>query len=90
MNKSELSDEPWERLRPLLPPQKPHSGRPAKNHRAVHDGILRVRGKSNPWRSLPERFGSEKTVSSRFYCWQRAGVWAPSPRRVAAAGGPGR
>jgi len=25
---------------------------------------------------LPERYGSWKTVSSRFYRWQRAGMWA--------------
>jgi transposase len=24
---------------------------------------------------LPERYGSWKTVSSRFYRWQKAGVW---------------
>ncbi len=29
----------------------------------------------SPWRALPERSGSWKTVSSRFYRWQTAGVW---------------
>ena len=28
-----------------------------------------------PWRDLPARFGSWKTVYSRFRRWQRAGVW---------------
>jgi len=28
-----------------------------------------------PWRDLPERFGSWKAVSSRFYRWRSTGVW---------------
>ncbi len=36
-------------------------------HRTVVNGILWVLRSGSPWRSLPERFGSWKTVSSRFY-----------------------
>src|SRR4051794_14738294 len=36
-----LTDEQWERLRPLLPPQKPRTGRPSKKgHRTVLNAIL--------------------------------------------------
>jgi transposase len=70
-----LTEAQWERLRPLLPPQKPRTGRPAKDHRTVINGILWILRTGSPWRSLPERYGSWKTVSSRFYRWQRAGVW---------------
>ena len=31
MNRGELTDRQWERLRPLLPPQKAWTGRPAKD-----------------------------------------------------------
>ena len=75
METSELTDAQWNRLRPLLPPQKPRTGRPAKDHRTVLDGILWVLRRGSPWRSLPERYGSWKTISSRFYRWQRAGLW---------------
>jgi transposase len=75
MEKSELTDAQWEKLLPLLPPQKPRTGRPAKDHRAILDGILWVLRTGSPWRSLPERYGSWKTVSSRFYRWRKAGVW---------------
>jgi len=75
MDMSDLSDRRWERLRPLLPRQKPRTGRPAKNHRAVLNGILWILRTGSPWRCLPERYGSWKTVSSRFYRWQKAGVW---------------
>ena len=79
METSELTDAQWDRLRPLLPPQKPRAGRPAKDHRSVIEGVIEgilwVLRSGSPWRSLPEHYGSWKTVSSRFYRWQRAGVW---------------
>lgn len=28
-----------------------------------------------PWRDLPERYGSWKTVASRFRRWREAGIW---------------
>ncbi len=71
----ELTDEQWERLRPLLPPQKAHTGRPAQDHRQMVNGILWIIRTGAPWRDLPERYGSWKTVSSRFYRWRKAGVW---------------
>ncbi len=75
MDTSDLTDVQWERLCPLLPPQKARTGRPAKDHRTVLNGILWILRTGSPWRSLPERYGSWKTVSSRFYRWQKAGVW---------------
>jgi transposase len=75
MDRAELTDAQWERLRPMLPPQKPRSGRPAKDHRIVLEGILWIMRTGAPWRDLPSRFGSWRTVSSRFYRWRSAGVW---------------
>src|ERR687898_492682 len=75
METHELTDVEGGRLRPLLPPQRPRTGRPAKDHRTVLNGILWLLRTGSPWRALPERYGSWKTVSSRFYRWQRAGVW---------------
>jgi len=75
MTSSDLSDAQWERLSHLLPPQKPRTGRPGKEHRTILNGILWILRTGSPWRALPERYGSWKTVSSRFYRWQRAGVW---------------
>ncbi len=90
METSELTDAQWESLQPFLPPQKPRTGRPANDHRTVLNGILWILRTGSPWRSLPERYGSWKTVSSRFYRWQKAGVWgqvlAGLQRRADAAG----
>src|SRR5829696_3791759 len=75
VRRHELTDEQWERLQPLLPPQKPATGRSGNDLRTVLNGILWVTRTGAPWRDLPERYGSWKTVSSRFYRWRQAGVW---------------
>jgi transposase len=41
----------------------------------IVDGILWRLTTGVPWRDLPERFGSWRTVYSRFRRWQQAGVW---------------
>ncbi len=53
MATSDLTDAQWERLRPLLPPQKPPTGRPANDHRTVINGILWVLRTGCPWRCRP-------------------------------------
>src|ERR671919_1458103 len=75
MNRGDLTNAHWEQLHPLLPPQKPKTGRPAVDHRRVLNGILWIDRTGAPWRDLPERYGPWRTVASRFYRWQKAGTW---------------
>jgi transposase len=75
MKHKELTDTQWERLQPLLPPQKPRTGRPNLDHRHILNGILWLLRTGAPWRDVPERYGSWRTVASRFYRWRRAGIW---------------
>jgi transposase len=75
MARHELTDDQWERLQPLLPPQIPHTGRPSKDHRIIVNALLWLLRTGAPWRDLPEHYGSWKTVASRFYRWQAAGIW---------------
>jgi transposase len=75
MGRGDLTNEQWARLEPLLPPQKPKTGRPAHDHRRIIDGIRWIKRTGAPWRDLPERYGPWQTVASRFYRWQRAGMW---------------
>ena len=75
MGRFDLTDRPWERLEPLLPPERPRTGRPNDDHRRIVNGILWVLRTGAPWRDLPERYGPVGTVSSRFYRWCAAGVW---------------
>ena len=71
----------WARIAPLLPPQRPRTGRPPRDHRTLLSAILWVLRTGAPWRDLPERFGPWSTAWSRFRRWTAAGVWA----RVLAA-----
>ncbi len=75
MNRGELSNEDWEKLKPLLPPEKPRTGKPNHDHRLVVNGILWILRTGAPWRDLPERYGKWESVATRFYRWQKAGVW---------------
>jgi transposase len=75
MRRYELTDEQWAKIEPLLPAQKPKTGRPNTDHRQIVNGILWVLKSGAPWRDLPERYGKVGTVSSRFYRWVAAGVW---------------
>jgi len=75
MNRGDLSSEQWERLTALLPPQKPRTGKPNHDHQLVVNGILWILRTGAPWRDLPERYGKWQSVATRFYRWQKAGIW---------------
>lgn len=71
----DLTDEQWEQLATLLPAEKPKTGRPNLPHRQVLNGMVWILRTGAPWRDLPERYGKWETVSSRFYRWQKQGIW---------------
>jgi transposase len=77
----ELTHAQWIALAAHLPPQRPVTGRPAKDHRLVVEAIVWRLRTGAPWRDLPDRYGPWQSVYSRFRRWQMAGVWA----RVLAA-----
>ncbi len=46
----ELTDAQWTRLAPLLPPQNPRTGRPAKDPRLVVEALCWLGRTGAPWR----------------------------------------
>jgi putative transposase of IS4/5 family DUF4096 len=71
-----LTDEKWECIKPLMPPQKPPTGRPRRDHRQVLRGMLWIFGTGASWRDLPEEeFGPWRTVYGRYRQWQEQGLW---------------
>lgn len=80
----ELTDAQWERLAPLLPPQRSRTGRPAHDHRTMLNGILWMLRSGAPWRDLPACYGHWTTVYSRFRRWRDAGVWDHVVRELQA------
>jgi transposase len=84
MGRGDLTVAEFESIRPLLPDQRGKKGRKRHDDHRVLNGILWVLRTGAPWRDLPERFGSWKTVNSRFYRWRAAGTWG-APRSARAA-----
>jgi len=73
VRRHELSDAEWKRIEGILPVRTgPRSKRGDRDF--VNAVIWRVRT-GVPWRDLPERFGSWKTVYNRFDRWSKAGIW---------------
>jgi transposase len=79
MAKELVSDELWEVIEPLLPPEapKPQGGRPRVEDRAALSGIIFVLKSGIPWEMLPQEMGcgSGVTCWRRLREWQEAGVW---------------
>ena len=79
MAKPLLTDELWNVIEPLLPPEPPYTkgGSPRVSNRAALTGILFVLRTGIPWEMLPQEMGCGSGMS----CWRRlrdcqaAGVW---------------
>jgi transposase len=72
---AELTEAEWERVRPLLPPQRPPTGRPRHDHRTLLSGILWVVRTRASWRDLPLVFGKWETAYKRYRLWCDTGLW---------------
>jgi hypothetical protein len=70
-----LTDEQWEWVRPLLPPQRGGVGRPPNDHCAVLGGILWVARTGSSWREMPEEYGKWETAYRRYELWLEQGLW---------------
>lgn len=72
---SDLTDEQWELLAPLLPPAKA-GGRPRSvDMRAILNGILYLVRSGCAWRMLPREFPPWGTVHYYYRCFRLSGVW---------------
>ena len=71
MNRGDLANEQWEQIAPHLPPEKPKTGRPAKEHRQVLNGILWILRTGAPWHDLPERYGKPPANTASRQFWVR-------------------
>jgi len=81
-----LTDDEWRLVQPLLPPQKPATGRPRHDHRAVLAGILWVVRSDGSWRTMPEECGKWETAYKRYRLWRDTGLW-PRILEALAQGG---
>jgi transposase len=81
-----LSDELWNEIASLLPPEpaKPKGGRPRISDRQALTGILFVLRTGCPWDAVPAELGcgSGVTCWRRLRDWQAAGVWERLHQRL--------
>lgn len=70
-----LRDDPWDRIRDLLPGRAGHVGVTAKDNRLFVEAMLYRYRAGIPWRDLPERFGDFRVIHLRHSRWSRSGVW---------------
>jgi len=72
-----MSNQQWERIKPLLPPQKSHTGCPAKDHRTIVNGILWILRTGFPgetYRNVMghgQRFQDGFTIGAKRVCGRR-------------------
>jgi transposase len=75
MTRSLLTEEMWEKIKPLLPSQSGYWGRPSRPHREIIEGILWILRTGAPWRDLPEEYGPWRSCFNRFNRWSANGTW---------------
>src|SRR5579875_1456267 len=71
---SDLSDEEFALIAPLLPPAK-RVGRKPTDPRAILNALFYLIRAGCPWRLLPKDFPLFTTVQNRFYAWRDSGLW---------------
>jgi putative transposase len=77
---SDMKDEEWKVLAPLLPKRR-RVGRPREvDLRAVVNAILYILATSCQWRALPKDFPPRSTVQYYFYGWRDRRVFRPINR----------
>ena len=80
MAKELVSDELWEAIEPLLPPEppKPKGARPRVPDRAALIGLVFVLKSAIPWERLPQEMGCGSAMTCcwrRLRDWEEDGVW---------------
>ena len=68
----DLTDEQRALIASLMP--KPKPGGRWNDHRTTLDGMMWVLKSGSPWRDMPERYGSWKSVYDRFRRWTADGT----------------
>jgi transposase len=72
---SDLTDEEWHTVQPLVPPRKTR-GRPRADDRQVLNAIFFVLHTGCQWKEVPrERYGPYSTAANRLRTWKMDGTW---------------
>ena len=67
---SDLTDEEWAVIAPLIPPPRPGGGKRRTDMRAVVNGLMYILSTGCQWRYIPKDFPPRSTVYNYFVWWQ--------------------
>jgi len=73
--KTDITDDQWQILEPLIPPAKPGGHPRTVNMREVVNSIFYVLRTGCGWEMLPHDLPPYSTVYYYFRRWQKTGVW---------------
>jgi len=71
---SDLMDEEWQLVEPLIPPGKPGGGKRTVNMREVVNGLMYVLSTGCQWRAIPKDLPPRSTVYDYFDLWTYDGT----------------
>ena len=66
---SDLTDEEWAFVEPLIPPAKRDGNKRSLDIRDIVNGILYVLSTGCQWRAIPKDFGEKSTTYDYFQRW---------------------
>jgi transposase len=71
---SDLSDEEWALVAPLIPPPKPGGNKRTRDMREVVNGLMYVLSTGCQWRAIPKDLPPRSTVYDYFDLWDHDGT----------------
>ena len=71
---SDLTDEEWAHIEPLIPPAKSGGGKRRTNMRAVMDGVMYILSTGCQGRYIPKDFPPRSTLHDYFTWWNCDGT----------------
>ena len=71
---SDVTEEEWAEVAPLIPPARRGGRQRSVNMRAVFNGLLYVLSTGCQWRAIPKEFPPRSTIFDYFARWQAEGT----------------
>ncbi len=71
---SDLTDDEWQLIEPLIPPGKPGGGKRTVNMREIVNGLMYVLSTGCQWRAIPKDLPPKSSVYDYFDLWTYDGT----------------